>query len=241
MCRYLATKRTEVANDAKGHDLAREENLDTKEITEQEPYHAAVPGDLRSTSGLGLGDGLYHHTPKWLQVWHRAPSSRRFQSEFKNNQLCTYAILTARARSLAQLMLARRHYFGWASWCKSRLCLGGTLFGLAVKLTGDVGQTNGMKVGNTKSPLEYIKEAPPIKVHGATVASYGSKLLCCLSWSFSDMYILERSIFLLLFAVSRAVHESVYNCSGNQLDVMLGAACCLPLTIALPVGCSSPI
>lgn len=29
---------------------------------------AAFPGDLRSTSGLGLGDGLKTHTAKWLQV-----------------------------------------------------------------------------------------------------------------------------------------------------------------------------
>lgn len=28
----------------------------------------AFPGDLRSTSGLGLGDGLHSHTAKWLQV-----------------------------------------------------------------------------------------------------------------------------------------------------------------------------
>lgn len=33
---------------------------------------AAFPGDLRSTSGLGLGDGLKTHTDKWLQV--RAPA-----------------------------------------------------------------------------------------------------------------------------------------------------------------------
>lgn len=28
----------------------------------------AFPGDLRSTSGLGMGDGLTTHTEKWLQV-----------------------------------------------------------------------------------------------------------------------------------------------------------------------------
>jgi hypothetical protein len=29
---------------------------------------AAFPGDLRSTSGLGIGDGIEDHTGKWLQV-----------------------------------------------------------------------------------------------------------------------------------------------------------------------------
>ena len=69
--RHLAAKRQpapEVGNSAKGQELTREENLETREITERELYHAAVPGDLRSTSGLGLGDGLFHHTEKWLQV-----------------------------------------------------------------------------------------------------------------------------------------------------------------------------
>jgi len=28
----------------------------------------AFPGDIRSTSGLGMGDGLTSHTDKWLQV-----------------------------------------------------------------------------------------------------------------------------------------------------------------------------
>lgn len=55
----------------------------------------AFPNDLRSTSALGLGDGLINHTAKWLQ-------------------------------------------------------------------------------GNVKTPMQWIKEAPPIKVHGNVVASYGS-------------------------------------------------------------------
>lgn len=32
------------------------------------PHGAAFPGDLRSTSGLGTGDGIQDHTGKWLQV-----------------------------------------------------------------------------------------------------------------------------------------------------------------------------
>lgn len=32
------------------------------------PKGIGFPGDLRSTSGLGLGDGLTSHTSKWQQV-----------------------------------------------------------------------------------------------------------------------------------------------------------------------------
>ena len=48
------------------------------------PGGQAFPGDLRSTSALGVGDGLKTHTAKWLQVrerswggcsWARTPSS----------------------------------------------------------------------------------------------------------------------------------------------------------------------
>eukprot|EP00877_Chromochloris_zofingiensis_P012828 jgi/Chrzof1/779/Cz01g28160.t1 len=31
-------------------------------------YGQAFLGDIRSTSGLGLGDGIFNHTKKWLQV-----------------------------------------------------------------------------------------------------------------------------------------------------------------------------
>ena len=31
-------------------------------------FGQAFGGDLRSTSGLGLGDGIKNHTDKWLQV-----------------------------------------------------------------------------------------------------------------------------------------------------------------------------
>ena len=58
----------EIGNSKKGEELTNEANLQTREITEQELYHAAVPGDLRSSSGNGLGDGLFSHTSKWLQV-----------------------------------------------------------------------------------------------------------------------------------------------------------------------------
>lgn len=34
---------------------------------------AAFKGDLRATSGLGLGDGLHSHTAKWLQGKQKSP------------------------------------------------------------------------------------------------------------------------------------------------------------------------
>ncbi len=45
----------------------------------------AFPGDLRATSGLGLGDGLHSHTAKWLQVvlcgvWIQLPSAQLHKS-----------------------------------------------------------------------------------------------------------------------------------------------------------------
>ena len=55
----------EVGNVAKGDELTLAENLKYNTITHPAQ---AFEGDLRSTSGLGLGDGLYTHTSKWLQV-----------------------------------------------------------------------------------------------------------------------------------------------------------------------------
>lgn len=77
----------------------KEYNEDSRTITVT-PGQAFV-GDNRSSSGLGLGDGLTSHTSKWLQ-------------------------------------------------------------------------TDGHYSGNYKSPMEYIHDAPPIKVHGSIVASFGS-------------------------------------------------------------------
>ena len=36
-------------------------------------------------------------------------------------------------------------------------------------------QVDGYYTGNLKSPMDWIQESEPIKVHGAVVASYGSK------------------------------------------------------------------
>lgn len=37
-----------------------------------------------------------------------------------------------------------------------------------------------MSQSNTKSPMQYIHEHEPMKVHGLTVASYGCELSCLL-------------------------------------------------------------
>lgn len=47
----------------------------------------AFPDDLRSESGLGLGDGLHDHTSKWKQV--------RFASAFCTEQQAVFAPQTA--------------------------------------------------------------------------------------------------------------------------------------------------
>ncbi|GAB4817611.1 hypothetical protein N2152v2_004657 [Parachlorella kessleri] len=60
------------------------------------PGGQAYPSDMRSVSGLGIGDGIANHTRKWMQ-------------------------------------------------------------------------------GNHKTPMEYIQQSEPIKVHGLVVASYGSE------------------------------------------------------------------
>ena len=55
----------EIANASKGNDLARADNLENVTIKHGAQ---AFEGDLRSTSGLGMGDGLYSHTAKWNEV-----------------------------------------------------------------------------------------------------------------------------------------------------------------------------
>ena len=49
--------------------LSKEIVVDVSQLpTITAPVGQAFPGDLRSTSGLGLGDGIIDHTSKWLQV-----------------------------------------------------------------------------------------------------------------------------------------------------------------------------
>ena len=55
----------EIAGGTKGTELATNDALKNVTITDAAQ---AFKGDLRSTSALGLGDGLYSHTDKWYQV-----------------------------------------------------------------------------------------------------------------------------------------------------------------------------
>lgn len=125
--RQLASKAVAQQVPKKETELVSSERLKNETITT--PGQAFV-GDLRSTSGLGLGDGLETHTSKWLQVCNLPTPI----------QLCPVPLHMLRC------------------------------FTCSNDLQADV------KTGNTKSPMEYIQEAPPIKVHGAVVASYGSEL-----------------------------------------------------------------
>lgn len=75
---------------------------------------AAYDNDLRSTSGLGLGDGITNHTEKWLQVSIPHPP----------------------------LLLS-------------------------------------LPQGDDKSPIEYVNEVEPIKVHGLVAVSHGGGIEGC--------------------------------------------------------------
>lgn len=73
--RGLATKaagdKAVAAAQAKGLQI-KEEDIPTTIAGGQ-----AFPNDLRSTSALGVGDGIKTHTGKWLQVRARAPTGER--------------------------------------------------------------------------------------------------------------------------------------------------------------------
>mmetsp|Transcript_5341 Transcript_5341/g.11685 ORF Transcript_5341/g.11685 Transcript_5341/m.11685 type:complete len:160 (-) Transcript_5341:584-1063(-) len=69
-CFATATKEVAVAKkDWKAVQLPKE----TQESIPTAIGGAAFPGDLRSTSGLGKGDGLKTHTDKWLQGDQKSP------------------------------------------------------------------------------------------------------------------------------------------------------------------------
>ena len=80
----------EIANAKKGDELVTEDSL--KYVTIQQGAQA-FEGDLRSTSGLGLGDGLYTHTAKWNEV--SMPPANGFSPMFdvlKESQACARSI-----------------------------------------------------------------------------------------------------------------------------------------------------
>jgi len=62
--RYLQLRHKTISASGSADAIAKTSNTDT--ITRQPG--AAFPGDLRSTSGLGLGDEIESHTGKWMTV-----------------------------------------------------------------------------------------------------------------------------------------------------------------------------
>ena len=100
----------------------------------------AFPGDNRSSSGLGLGDGLTSHTAKWLAVGCRPATPLSMNLDLQCWHDCGHLTIKEARTALAWFL-----------------------------------QADGSFDGNLKSPMEFIHEAPPIKVHGAVVASFGCK------------------------------------------------------------------
>lgn len=121
----------------------KEYNADSRTITVA-PGQAFL-GDNRSSSGLGLGDGLTSHTSKWLQVCTinmKGHDRAYFVSQQQNIDDVTHVSYQSTTCSLCMT--------------------------LAIHM-----QVDGQYSGNYKSPMEYIHDAPPIKVHGSIVASFG--------------------------------------------------------------------
>lgn len=115
---------------------------------------AAFKGDLRSTSGLGFGDGITKHTDKWLQVTVRSSRPR------------VGAVLRILEPSVAFVLppavpeATHPHCEGTAPSCWPAEARQGKL---AVR-----------SQGGAKSPMQYISEVEPVKVKGLVVASHGS-------------------------------------------------------------------
>lgn len=104
---------------------------------------ASFLNDLRSTSGLGLGDGIKTHTGKWLQVCDVgsgasvASCSSLFQVSSKGSFIQDVSIHAGSGTITIRVFLFHTQQ------------------------------------GSTKSPMEYIQEVKPIKVSGTVVASHG--------------------------------------------------------------------
>ena len=68
---------------------------------------AAFKGDLRATSGLGLGDGIHSHTAKWLQViWGHTQAGPCLpaQGNRRDGKSCMAMVFTGRASGPAVLL-----------------------------------------------------------------------------------------------------------------------------------------
>ena len=106
-------------------------------------------GDLRSASALGLGDGITDHTAKWLSVRAGLGGSERsshLPTPGVEGEWCHLWCVRAWERPNSQPFppIPPRP------------------------------QPDSSIAGNTKSPADWIAEAPPIKVHGAVAVSTGS-------------------------------------------------------------------
>jgi hypothetical protein len=125
----------------------------------------AFVGDLRSTSGLGLGDGKTTHTSKWLTVRASSchchaqghpPAGRAPPRQRTALQPFLYCSSSSTHQALAPHRPA---------------CQAASLASPACVLPPAPLQEG------AKSPMDYIQETEPIKVSGMVVASTGSELL----------------------------------------------------------------
>lgn len=140
-CHAEPTPKSVVRKESKAAGQVVDQPYDNDSRTITVTPGQAFPGDNRSSSGQGLGDGLVSHTAKWLQVRCRTLSIFCFTQ--------TGCLPHHRQMPIDNIRQGPHP--------------------ACVRLS----QEDGGFDGNLKSPMEFIHEAPPIKVHGAVVASFG--------------------------------------------------------------------
>ena len=81
-CEVLAgsASKSVVRKESKAQGQVAHQNYNEDSRTISVTPGQAFPGDNRSSSGLGLGDGLTSHTAKWLQVLFLPENSREMFS-----------------------------------------------------------------------------------------------------------------------------------------------------------------
>lgn len=121
----------------------------------------AFVGDLRGASALGLGDGITDHTAKWMQVRKREGGGEETRREGGKERSNFHVRRPSRndRRGGDKTSTSTPLAFPPSKQTKKPPDL----------------QTDGPLNGNTKPPMDFIAEAPPIKVHGAVVASTGGE------------------------------------------------------------------
>ena len=97
-----------------------------------------------------VGDGVFNHTKKWLQVGHLCRIPHRTASAAAAPWRMPRGVADASASPPAAC--SRANAVPQCAW-----------------LLG----ANQLLQGNHKSPMEYIQSSEPIRVHGLVVASYG--------------------------------------------------------------------